>query len=250
MPDTEEFENQTYEDLLGKVAAESILEGKARGMTVYAEDRLVRNIVRAEERSAFGTRALLKVLLDTDRISSERYHEARVSLLEMGYVFPVISTPTIIYAIKSEGFVPTSFSKAPIEALEFPGPSPESILRIVVQVLAWIWSTHAPDVGVKPALSAHWTDKLLSASTKGSGRRKIAFAVEEIIYDYLLPELSQPLSMQLRESFERWACLQGHRLALGQSVTELPFPISPSCSFQPPDLEGVSYASVKPINSD
>lgn len=249
LPDTEEFEDQTYEDLLGRVASESILEGKARGMTVYAEDRLIRSIVRAEERSTFGTRALLEVLFNTDRISTETYHEARVSLLEMGYVFPVTSTSTIVYSIEREEFVPTSFSKAPIEALEFPGTNPKSILRIAVQVLGWIWSTHDPYVGVKPALSAHWTDKLLSASSEGSGRRKLAFALEEIIYEYLLPQLSQPLAFQLKEAFERWVHLKGHWPALGKALTELPFPTSSPLSLQLPDPEEVTIDSIEDISS-
>lgn len=238
--DTED-EDLAYEDLLGNVSAEAILEGRARGLPVYSEDRIIRHLIRSEGRQAFGTRALLEILLQKEQIEAQTYHEARVRLLRMNYVFPLTSAQTIAFAIEREDFVTTAFSKAPINALKFPGTSLESIARIVVGVLVWLWTTHPVGVEVKPALSAYWMGKVLSAATKGPGRRVLGPTLAKIVNEYILPELSPLAASQFAESFENWQRRQGHRLFPGEVASSLNFPKPIPFSYHTPDSEADTF---------
>lgn len=238
--DEVEDEDLAHEDLFGNVSAEAILEGRARGLPVYSEDRIIRHLVRSEGRQAFGTRALLEVLLHEERITIDEYHELRITLLSIWYTFPLTSSKTIIYAINREKFVPTIFSKSPIEALRFPETSPESIIKIATEVLAWLWATHPVKTEIKPALSAYWMGKILSVATRGPGRRILATTLAKIMNEYVLPELSPLASSQFVEAFENWQRLQGHRLFSGQVATSLPLPTPVPLSHRLPDSEADS----------
>jgi hypothetical protein len=159
----------------------------------------------------------------------------------MNYVFPLTSAQTIAFAIEREDFVPTAFSKAPIEALKFPETSLESILRTVVGVLAWLWTTHPVGIEIKPALSAYWMRKVLSAATEGPGRRVLGLTLAKIVNEYILPELSPLAASQFAESFENWQRLQGHRLFPGEVASSLNFPKPIPFSYHKPDSEADTF---------
>ena len=171
---TDGKEPADYEDLIGRPAAELIREGPIRGLTIYAEDHLVRKIARSEDARAFGIRALLGALREAEEISEWEYHYSRIRLLEMGYGFPFTSAETIAFAIREEG-IPASLSRAALQALEDPRNDVQPVFCIALRLLLWLWSTHQGPVYINSgqSLTVTWSWRVLDAVSSNESEKRL-----------------------------------------------------------------------------
>jgi len=195
-------------DLLGRPTAEALLESKMQGLTLYAEDRAVRRLARSENVDSFGTRALLRALLDRELISGFTYHDTMIELIRLGHYFPFVTFETIAYGAQRDGFLPTRSATDALKALESPNNDTHPLLYIGTQFLVWLWGTHqgkAFCVG-EPSLTVQWTWELFDAIAPTEDRLVLVATLRKIMIDYVFPNLSssQHDVRDFRKAFDLW----------------------------------------------
>ena len=199
-----------HDEIFGRPVAELIQEAPLRGLTVYAEDHIVRKFARSEGADAFGTRALLAALQDADRISNYVYHIACIRLLEMGYGFPHVNVGTIAFAIEQEG-IPASLSWSALDALRDPRIGDQTLLFMSLQLLLWLWASHTGPLrmGNGRSLTVTWTWRILDAVAKSNNgnRVHIALTLRDLLIHAEFPvasDLGRTRWKQMIESIRHW----------------------------------------------
>lgn len=189
-------------DAFGNSTAEALLEARERGLTLYAEDVLVRGGAIQEGVPTFGTVGLLYWMLDEGTLTQGELDDYMLRLLGLRYSRLPVSISMLVRSVERAFFVPDAVSLLPFQALESRPDfdAGESAFEVAAGFLRWLWLN-----AVHQRVKRDWLDVVLRALCTGREPSKVAaklLAMQSRIVHWLAPDREE-----FSQEINRWLTL-------------------------------------------